>query len=158
MEPSNLPLKDIHLPEPVGWWPPAIGWWILLVLIVMMVFLSYWFYKKLTHRTIIKTAMKILQDIKQDTTLSEEQKLTRLSALIRRVAISVFPRKDVAGLTGKRWLEFLDETIGEPRFSDTGKVLIDDRYRKNKSQVDIAALIALCEDWLKVLKNANDSF
>ncbi len=152
MEPSQLPLKDIHLPEPVSWWPPAMGWWILLILIVALVFFSYWLYKRITRRTAIKTAIKILQDIRQDTGLSEEQKLAELSALIRRVAISLFPRKDVAGLTGKRWLEFLDETLGELRFSEKGKVLTDARYRKDKSQVDIAALIALCEDWLKVLK------
>ncbi len=152
MEPSQLPLKDIHLPEPVSWWPPAMGWWILLILIVALVFFSYWLYKRITRSTAIKTAIKILQDIKQDTGLSEEQKLAELSALIRRVAISLFPRKDVAGLTGKRWLEFLDETLGEPRFSEKGKILTDARYRKDKSQGDIAALIALCEDWLKVLK------
>ncbi len=123
-----------------------------MVLIVALVFLLYWLFKRITRRTAIKTAMKLLQEIKQDTSLTEEQKLAELSALIRRVAISIFPREDVAGLTGKRWLEFLDETLGAPRFSDTGKVLTDARYRKGKSQVDIAALIGLCEDWLKELK------
>jgi hypothetical protein len=152
MESSNLLLRDIHLPEPVGWWPPAIGWWIVLMLIVVLVFLLYWLYKRITRRTAIKTAMKLLQDIKQDTSLGEEQKLAAISALIRRVAISIFPREDVAGLTGKRWLEFLDETLGEPRFSEKGKVLTEARYWKDKSKVDAAVLIALCEDWLKGLK------
>ena len=26
---TQLDLRDIHLPEAIGWWPPAIGWWLL---------------------------------------------------------------------------------------------------------------------------------
>ena len=32
----TLPLRDLHLPEPVGWWPPAPGWWILLLLVTTL--------------------------------------------------------------------------------------------------------------------------
>ena len=30
-------LRDIRLPDPVGWWPPAPGWWIFGGLIVAAV-------------------------------------------------------------------------------------------------------------------------
>ena len=32
MDPEQIPLRDLHLPEPVGWWPLAWGWWILIAL------------------------------------------------------------------------------------------------------------------------------
>lgn len=153
MEPNNLPLKDIHLPEPISWWPPAIGWWILAGVLILLMVLSYWLYTRITRRTAIKTAMKLLQKIQQDTSSSPEQILAELATLIRRVAISIFPREDVAGLTGKAWLKFLDETMGEPRFSEqAGSLLTNVRYRKENQQIDVEPLIILCEDWLKTLK------
>ena len=32
MDPELLPLRDLHLPEMVGWWPLAPGWWFLIAL------------------------------------------------------------------------------------------------------------------------------
>jgi len=34
-DPSSIPLRDIHLPDPIGWWPPAPGWSIVLGLLVL---------------------------------------------------------------------------------------------------------------------------
>ena len=33
MDEKALPLRDLHLPEPVGWWPLAPGWWVILVIV-----------------------------------------------------------------------------------------------------------------------------
>ena len=32
---SQLPLRDIHLPGAIGWWPPALGWWLLAALVLV---------------------------------------------------------------------------------------------------------------------------
>ena len=34
MDPDQLPLRDLHLPEAVGWWPLAPGWWVLIALAI----------------------------------------------------------------------------------------------------------------------------
>lgn len=151
MNPTLLDLKDIHEPEAIGWWPPAIGWWILAIAIPLLIIFLVWLYKRLTRKTAVKTANKILAQIKHDAMQDNLQKLSNLSVLIRRVAISVSPRADVAGLTGRQWLEFLDRSVkGMPFSEGVGQLLADAPYRKTPpTELEISQLIELCEDWLK---------
>jgi membrane protein implicated in regulation of membrane protease activity len=151
MEPTQLPLRDIHMPEAIGWWPPAMGWWLVAILAPLLIFLLIWLYKRLTRKTAIKTAKKILAQIKQDKTLDNHGKLVELSVLVRRVAISVAPREQAAGLTGQAWLAYLDSSVkGSPFSEGIGRHLGDAPYRKIQlADADIPQLISLCEDWLK---------
>lgn len=146
-----LDLKDIHEPEAISGWPPAIGWWILAVSIPLLAIFLVWLYKKLTRKTAIKTANKILAHIKQDATRDSFQKLCDLSVLIRRVAISTSPRAQVAGLTGRQWLAFLDNSVKNAPFSEgIGQLLAEAPYRKSPpTELEISQLIDLCENWLK---------
>ena len=32
MDPEQIPLRDLHLPDVVGLWPLAPGWWVLILL------------------------------------------------------------------------------------------------------------------------------
>ena len=43
IDPLTIPLRDIHLPEVISWWPLAIGWWILIALpiILLLCYLLY---------------------------------------------------------------------------------------------------------------------
>ncbi|MFA5017596.1 MAG: DUF4381 domain-containing protein [Methylobacter sp.] len=151
MNPTLLDLKDIHEPEAIGWWPPAIGWWMLAVSIPLLIILLVWFYKRLTRKTALKTAKKMLARIKQDAARDNLQKLGELSVLVRRVAISVSPRAKAAGLTGRQWLEFLDTSVkGTPFSEGIGQLLADAPYRKTPpTELEISQLIELCESWLK---------
>lgn len=151
MPTTQLPLKDIHLPEAIGWWPPAIGWWLLAILIPLLIAVLYWLYKRLTRKTAIKTAKKNLATIKENPALDNNQKLRELSMLVRRVAITVSPRTEAASLTGRQWLEFLDKSLTDAPFSEgCGQLLADAPYRNTlPTELEISQLISLCEDWLK---------
>ncbi|TAN70213.1 MAG: DUF4381 domain-containing protein [Methylobacter sp.] len=151
MTPTLLDLKDIHEPEVIGWWPPAIGWWILAIAIPLLIIFLTWFYKRLTRKTALKTAKKILFQIKQDVARDNLQKLCDLSVLVRRVAISVSPRAKAAGLTGRQWLEFLDSSVkGTPFSEGIGQLLVDAPYRNTQpTEAEISQLTELCENWLK---------
>jgi len=113
--PTPLPLRDIHLPDAVSWWPPAYGWWLLLVGLPVLLVLCFAVYKRLTRKTALKSARKHLLLIKQDSQLSAYQKLCEISTLLRRTAISYFPRAESASLTGEKWLAFLDSSCRRGR-------------------------------------------
>ncbi|MCI0667112.1 MAG: DUF4381 domain-containing protein, partial [Methylococcaceae bacterium] len=58
---------------------------------------------------------------------------------------------EIARLTGKDWLQFLEKTLDEPAFSEgPGKALIDAPYRQD-ARVDCDPLFSLCERWIESL-------
>lgn len=150
MPTAQLPIKDIHVPDAIGWWPPALGWWLLAALAIMLIAGAILMYKRLTRKTAVKTARKVLVAIKQDTSLDSFQQLTELSSLLRRVAVSYYPRAEIASLTGRQWLEFLDRSVkGSPFTEGVGQILSDSHYRRTPPQKpDMTELFRLCEDWL----------
>jgi flagellar biosynthesis/type III secretory pathway M-ring protein FliF/YscJ len=43
MPAEQLPLHDIHLPEPISFfWPLAPGWWLLLAFVLVLILVSIW--------------------------------------------------------------------------------------------------------------------
>ncbi len=148
---QSLPLRDIHLPETVGMWPPAIGWWLLLIVLPLLFLVAWWLFKRITKTTLTKEALKILNQIKNDPNSDQKQKLQQLSSWLRRIAISLASRKEVASLSGQDWLAYLDQSIeGTPFSSGIGRYLADGHYQKSlPDNVDITALAELCENWLR---------
>lgn len=152
MQASELPLRDIHLSEVASWWPPAIGWWLLAIIIALFIFLGYWLYRRPRHAKLALKSAKIkLAELKQDSGLDGGQKLARLSILLRRVAISLSPDRTVAGLTGQAWLAYLDRPMnGSPFSNGMGRLLIESPYQRTPPTAEETdQLFALCESWLK---------
>ena len=42
MDENALPLRDLHLPEAIGWWPLAPGWWVELAIVVVALGYGAW--------------------------------------------------------------------------------------------------------------------
>ena len=110
-DPSTLPLREIHLPENVGWWPPAPGWWLLPVLLLLGL-AAAWYGRLLYRRrkfSAINMARKELAGIRSRYAADRDagRCVRSVSSLLRRVSISVFPRAESAGLTGDEWVAFL---------------------------------------------------
>jgi len=148
---QNLPLRDIHWPEPLRDWPPAPGWWAVLLLLLLAAAGSVLWWRR-RNRSIIRQALAELQNLEQDPLLSPVARCRRLSCLLRQVCLSLYPRETVAGLTGPSWLGFLDQALDQPRFSQgIGHHLIETLYQPEAcpSPDELQALFALTRVWLK---------
>ena len=155
MNPLELPLRDIHLPPAPGWWPPAPGWWgVLAIIMIMCVGWIWWRQRARRRRSALAQARMELTRLRAEpVTLPASRVAAELSALLRRVCISLYPRQQVASLTGASWLQFLDQAQGDRQFSDgAGRLLIQAPYRPGISRQEIDPLLDLCAAWIAAME------
>ncbi|HEX7236783.1 MAG TPA: DUF4381 domain-containing protein [Gammaproteobacteria bacterium] len=151
---SQLPLRDIHLPGPIGWWPPAPGWWLLAALLLAGAALYAIHYYRARHkRAALKAMTKVRAALEQGA--EPVACLQFLSTILRRFAMTSFARTagepDVAGLIGERWLRYLDGRWSRTDFSlGLGKRLVAAPYARPNSieRATALELTTLCTEWL----------
>ncbi|MCU7959529.1 MAG: DUF4381 domain-containing protein [gamma proteobacterium symbiont of Bathyaustriella thionipta] len=152
MNTNPLPLRAYHLPAEISWWPPAPGWWIVAALLLLLLaVLIWWQYKR--RRSLRLHGLRMLHEIRTQWQADHNDlhMLQAVSALLRRIAISRFPRSQAAALNGEAWLHFLDETLDHNKshaFSQgLGEIMADAAYRP-AVEVDGKALLKLAERWI----------
>ena len=148
MTPPPPPLRDLHLPEPVGWWPLAAGWWILLAMAMGAVGYGLWRVLEWRKRNAPRRyALRELaryesgyREHKDPVTLGKQ-----LSELLRRSMLAYASREEIAGMSGDDWLIWLDRGMPLPYFhTKAGKGLLELPYRNPQddfSEVDIDSLL-----------------
>ena len=149
MDPSQLPLRDLHLPDPVGWWPLAPGWWLLIAIVLMLAAwgLMRWL-RQWRYNAPRRYALRQLKGLEADYLEHRNPVLLakRVSHLLRRAVLAYAPRDDVAGLIGDAWLARLDDGLSVPYFhTEGGRSLLTLPYRDPENDVadaDINALLA----------------
>jgi hypothetical protein len=138
MDPTQIPLRDLHLPQFIGTWPLAPGWWVLIgLLLLLFAYLSRESYRKWRHNAPRRLALRELNRVRGEydrgvdkVTLGKE-----LSELLRRAMLAYAPRRQVAGLTGDSWLEWLDRGLDEQLFSKgPGRILESLPYLSREQQ------------------------
>ena len=152
LDPTTIPLRDIHLPDAISWWPLAFGWWLLggLVLLAGLAF-AVRFYASRRHRAARRGLMAALDALNAgaDPVLCAQ----RVSTTLRRFAMTVNDDPGgVAGLVGERWLAFLDSRWERTSFTlGSGRLLLSAPYTTigNLQREQCLELGMLCIDWIR---------
>ena len=149
MNPAELPIRDLHLPDAIGIWPLAPGWWIVIALTVVALI---WLVRRLVLRrargAMRRHALRRLAALEREYLEHRDavKFATALSALVRRTMLAYAPRQEVAGLTGESWLEWLDHDLATPCFLDgDGRALVTMPYRGPAQQIDQSQIAMLVD-------------
>jgi len=128
-------------PVPVSMWPQTAGWIWLVLGVVIVGSLVGWkiaaWWRAAAYR---RAALNELRAAGDDP--------VAIAIVLRRTALSGFPREAVAGLHGSEWLAFLDSAVSQARFegSEAGAVLAKAPYTP---QVPHQDLPGMAETWIR---------
>lgn len=151
MNPQD-PLAALHPlrePGPIGWWPPAPGWWLLLgLLLLALAALAWWALRRYRANAYRRRALQQLEAIYAEfhQTGDRARCLQDVNALLKSVALHAYPRRRVAAASGAAWLAFLNDTgRGRARFEPAfGEAL----YRPGAATPDPEALRRAAAGWI----------
>lgn len=144
-------LRGLHMPEPVSWWPPAPGWWLVAVIVMIaLVGLSIRIRRQLRSPLRAARAELVQLEAQHARQPDNRQTVGALSALLRRSALAQFPNAHAASLCGQGWLEFLDRTARTDQFSRGPGVVLTSAPYQPDGHADVDALFQLTRDWLAV--------
>ena len=137
-------LHDIITPEPIGIYPFANGW-VILILIALSLLLSYSInryskYKKNRYRREAKKEWKSLKKAK-DT--------KALLSLNKRVAISAYGRDEVAILSGNEWWDFMQSHSSVKLDNDIRELIDDILYSQRElTHKEIDTITLISKEWI----------
>ncbi|MCF6311541.1 MAG: DUF4381 domain-containing protein [Verrucomicrobiales bacterium] len=146
--PTSLDLlHDIVTSDPVSWWPLAPGWYvIMLALLIGVSLLSIRFIQQWQKNRFRREALNQLENISP----------SNLPALVKRVALCIAPREQVASLSGDDWLTFLDQTGNTTAFTKkVGQQLLALSYSPSESaDTEFSELKKTIHNWILKIPNS----
>ena len=144
-------LRDIHTAAPVGWWPPAPGWWVLaLLLLVLLVWLGR---RVLARYRVHRRRKQMLGWVDHlnaniDPQRDPQAYLSTLNRIFKLVALRAFPDQHCAVLNGQEWVDFLIEKTNKLQSAESLGVLATGPYDP-APKFDPAQLSELSRYWIK---------
>lgn len=144
-------LRDIHTAPAAPWWPPAPGWWVLaLVILLMLVWMirrAIGRYRDHQRRKQMLGWVDFLNEM-VDPDNEPQAYLSMLNRIFKLIALRAFPNQHCAGMTGQEWADFLIEKIKNSQSADSLNVLASGPYDP-APQFDPEIMSELTRTWIR---------
>lgn len=135
-------LHDFYQPPPPSWRPQTVGWYVVFAILSALLL---WLLVHLVRRRLAdryrREALRELAVVKPE----------HLSELLKRTALSAWPREEVAALSGEEWLKFLDNSAQSNLFESAPANRIEQLALEPAplTREDEAALRVAAQTWIR---------
>ena len=146
-------LEPISPPGDIAFWPPQPGWYVVLVILLLLFGYGIFRYTQFRKRNAYRK--KALFELERlGTAPFTGDSVSELNHLLKATALQRYPRKQVAGLTGKSWLNFLDNTVSGTHFSESPNTILENVSFTSKQATELTAnqwenLVSMSAIWIK---------
>lgn len=143
-------LRDIHLPDTGGFWPPAPGWWLLALLSLTALALAVlWWRRRLRRNRWLKCASRELAELERSAT-PEPAWFAQVNALLKQAARQRYPERFPEALSGDAWVDFLLATAPRERIASRpiAEAMVEASWRPSVS-ADPADVVRFSRLWLR---------
>jgi len=133
-------LHDIVMPPDVPWWPPAPGWYaVLAVAVVLLCWLAFRFWRSWRANAYRRAALRELASANDAAGVAE---------ILRRTALVIAPRADIAQKTGDDWLDWLESRGGGAPSAEMRENFTRGVYARTTDERDITTLRDYAARWI----------
>jgi hypothetical protein len=145
-------LAPDRVPTAVSWWPPAPGWWVATLLAITLgaalIGATKWW--RAPHRRYRRAALRELRLIRSSGAAGTAA-ARAIENLLRRYAVALYGRDQVARLSGSRWLEFASAAGGARLSGETGRTLLAAAFGEH-SKADAAPWLAAAGEFIRAAR------
>ena len=140
-DPADLNnLHDIVVLPDVSWWPLAPGWIVLGVLAsVTICYYAYRSYRTWRLNAYRRDAIDQLSSVNSSAQIAE---------ILRRTALSITSREEVASLQGEAWLKWLNDHSNTEASESVRTSLLQSIYKPTDSENDTSTLKDFAKHWI----------
>jgi hypothetical protein len=142
-DPASLErLHDIVLPPDLPWWPPAPGWIALGALLLLAATWAAWrAWRRHRANRYRREALATLENVHE---------AGEIAALLRRTALVIAPRAEIAALSGTAWTDWLAARCPGAMPEAVRALLAAGIYARAGAAPDSAALRAWAAHWIRM--------
>ena len=149
-------LPPIHLPEPISFWPPAMGWWFLLgLLIVLGIIAVRLLLKRRQRNRLRRLALQELELYWQRYQKNNDavQYVLSVNRLLKQFVMQQYPDKNLHVLSGVKWLEGLNDLSPQSGINADSAAVLLTIYSKHieYDKQSVSTLNPLLMRWFKGL-------